>query len=161
MASQISTQQAPVQESFTFQSVSKRSENLSPEVSVAEMIMASEMVELTGQGSFNFPNFPEANKNFNVFYFKIKPEFESLKGLFNGLVSLGQPKGVILEIQKELDTYSLKFYSTNESAVSGYFAKITKLISEEIRFKKILKKIIENQKAFEAEGYLLRNEIFA
>ena len=56
MASQISTQQALVQESFTFQSVSKRTEILSPVVNVVDMIMASEMVELTGQGSFHFPN---------------------------------------------------------------------------------------------------------
>jgi hypothetical protein len=161
MATQISTQQAPVQESFTFQSVSKRSDIFSPVVSVAEMIMASDMVELTGQGSFNFPNFPETNKSFHVLYFKLTSEFESLKGLFNGLISIGQPNGVILEFQKDLNTYTLKFYTSNEPAVSAYFSKITKVISEEIRFKKILKKIIENQKAFEAEGQLLRNEIFA
>lgn len=161
MASQISTQQSPIQESFTFQSVSKRSEILAPSVSVTEMIMACDMVELTGQGSFNFPNYPEANKNFQVLYFKLTSDFESLKGLFNGLISIGQPNGVILEFQKELNTYTLKFYSSNEPVVSGYFSKITKVISEEIRFKKILKKIIENQKSFEAEGQLLRNEIFA
>jgi hypothetical protein len=161
MASQISTQQAPVQESFTFQSVSKRSEILTPAVSVTEMIMGCDMVELTGQGSFNFPNYPEANKNFQVLYFRLSADFENIKGLFNGLISIGQPKGVILEFQKDLNTYSLKFYSSNELAASAYFSKITKVISEEIRFKKILQKIIENQKAFEAEGQLLRNEIFA
>jgi len=161
MASQISTQQAPIQESFNFQSVSKRSENLTNQLNVTEMIMACDMVELTGQGSFNFPNYPEANKNFQVLYFKLSSDFESLKGLFNGLISIGQPQGVILEFEKELNTYTLKFYSSNEPVVSGYFSKITKVISEEIRFKKILKKIIENQKSFEAEGQLLRNEIFA
>jgi hypothetical protein len=161
MASQISTQQAPIQESFTFQSVSIRSENHSNQVSVTEMIMACDMVELTGQGSFNFPNYPESNKSFQVLYFRLASDFESLKGLFNGLISIGQPNGVILEFQKELDRYTLKFYSSNEPVVSGYFSKITKVISEEIRFKKILKRIIENQKSFEAEGQLLRNEIFA
>ncbi|MCL6260172.1 hypothetical protein M3O96_13810 [Aquiflexum sp. TKW24L] len=161
MASQITSQQAPVQESFSFQTVSKRSEILSNPVNVVDMIMACEMVELTGQGSFNFPNYPEANKNFQVLYFKLTSDFENLKGLFNGLISIGQPQGVILEFQKELNTYTLKFYSSNEIAAAGYFSKITKVISEEIRFKKILKKIIENQKAFEAEGQLLRNEIFA
>lgn len=161
MNSQISTQQAPVQESFTFQSVSKRSVILAPSVSVIEMITDCDMVELTGQGSFDFPNFPEANKSFQVVYFKLGADFESLKGLFNGLISIGQPQGVILEFQKDLNTYTLKFYSSNEPAVAGYFSKITRVISEEIRFKKILKKIIENQKSFEAEGQLLRNEIFA
>lgn len=161
MASQISTQQAPVQESFTFQSVSKRSEILAPSVSVTEMIIACDMVELIGMGSFDFPNYPGANKSFQVLYFRLASDFESLKGLFNGLISIGQPNGVILEFQKELNTYTLKFYSSNEPVVSGYFSKITKVISEEIRFKKILKKIIENQKSFEAEGQLLRNEIFA
>lgn len=161
MASQISTQQSPIQESFTFQSVSKRSENLSNQVNLTEMIMACDMVELTGMGSFDFPNYPGANKSFKVLYFRLASDFESLKGLFNGLISIGQPNGVILEFQKELNTYTLKFYSSNEPVVSGYFSKITKVISEEIRFKKILKKIIENQKSFEAEGQLLRNEIFA
>ena len=161
MASQLSTQQASVQESFTFQSVSKRSEFLAPAVSVTEMLMACDMVDLTGQASFNFPNFPEANKSFQVLYFKLSSEFESLKGLFNGLISIGQPNGVILEFQKDLNTYSLKFYTSNENTVAGYFSKISKVISEEIRFKKILKKVIENQKSFEAEGQLLRNEIFA
>ncbi|MCH6233321.1 hypothetical protein [Cognataquiflexum rubidum] len=161
MASQISTQQAPIQESFTFQSVSKRSENLTNQVNLTEMIMACDMVELTGMGSFDFPNYPEANKSFQVLYFRLASDFESLKGLFNGLISIGQPNGVILEFEKELNTYTLKFYSSNEPVVSRYFSKITKVISEEIRFKKILKKIIENQKSFEAEGQLLRNEIFA
>jgi hypothetical protein len=161
MASQIYTQQAPVQESFTFQSVSKRPEILSPAVSVVDMIMASDMVELTGQGSFDFPNFPEANKSFQVLYFKLASEFEGLRGLFNGLISIGQPKGVILEFQKELNTYTLKFYTADKLSVAQYFAKITKVISEEIRFKSILKQIIENQKSFEAEGQLLRNELFA
>ncbi|MCH6199482.1 hypothetical protein MMU07_07830 [Aquiflexum sp. LQ15W] len=161
MASQISTQQAPIHESFTFQSVSKKSEILAPSVSVTEMIMACDMVELTGQGSFNFPNYPEANKNFQVLYFRLASDFESLKGLFNGLISIGQPNGVMLEFEKELNRYTLKFYSSNEPVVLGYFSKITKVISEEIRFKKILKRIIENQKSFEAEGQLLRNEIFA
>jgi hypothetical protein len=161
MASQISTQQAQVQESFTFKSVSKRTEILNTAVNVVDMIMASEMVELTGQGSFHFPNFPEANKSFQVLYFKLASDFEGLRGLFNGLISIGQPKGVILEFEKELNSYTLKFYTADKLSVAQYFAKITKVISEEIRFKSILKQIIENQKSFEAENQLLRNEFFA
>jgi hypothetical protein len=161
MASQISTQQAQVQESFTFQSVSKKSEIITPSVSVTEIIMACEIVELTGKGFFDFPNYPGANKSFQVMYFKLALDFESMQGLFNGLISIGQPNGVILEYQKDLNTYSLKFYTANESAVGQYFAKITRVISEEVRFKKILRKTIENQKSFEAEGQLLRNELFS
>jgi hypothetical protein len=160
MSVQKTSVQTPSQELFSFQKISKRSENPSQSINAVEMLNGCEMVQLTGQGSFDFPNFPEAKKSFQVLYFKLSADFESLKGLFNGLISIGQPKGVILEFQKELNTYTLKFYTADEPSVFHYFSKITKVVSEEIRFKKILKKIIENQKSFEAEGQLLRNELF-
>lgn len=81
--------------------------------------------------------------------------------MVNGLISIGQPDGVILEFEKENAIYSLKFYDANVLKVSNYLHKIFRMVSEEIRFKSILKKIIQNQQVFEKEEQLLKAELFA
>jgi hypothetical protein len=159
--SQLTNSATAIPEVFSFQKVSKTEGNQTTTIHVLELMQCHEMLEVTNHAKFNFPNFPEAKKEFNVVYFTLNKNLEALKGLFLGLTSIGQPAGVILEQQKELGTFSLKFYSMHEQNAAAYITKITKLLSEEIRFKAILKSIIANQQAFAAEEQLLRNELFA
>lgn len=148
-------------EVFSFQKVSKTEGSQTSTTTVLELMQGNEMLEVTGHANFDFPNFPEAKKQFNVVYFKLSNDFDALKGLFLGLTSIGQPAGVILEQQKELGTFSLKFYTANQQKAAAYITKITKLLSEEIRFKAILKRLIANQQAFAAGEQLLQKELFA
>ncbi|WP_373493020.1 hypothetical protein [Aquiflexum sp.] len=156
----LSTQIA-ANESFAFQKITKKEGANTKGLNPLEIMESCGMVNVLETASFNFPNFPEAKKSFQVIYFELSEEFQAVKGLFNGLISLGQEEGVILESEKELSRYSLKYYVSDEMAVNSYLTKIFRFVSDEIRFKQILKKSIANQKAFAKEEQLLRMELFA
>jgi hypothetical protein len=152
---------AAANETFAFQKITKK-EGANTKVLNPLVIMNScEMVNVLETASFDFPNFPEAKKSFQVIYFELSEEFQAVKGLFNGLISLGRKDTVMLDFEKDLSRYSLKFYVSQETEVINYLNKIFKFISDEIRFKRILKKSIANQKAFAKEEQLLRMELFA
>jgi hypothetical protein len=148
-------------EVFAFQKILKKEVNGTPSLSPLQILESCEMVEVMETAFFDFPNFPEAKKKFHVIYFQLAPQYSFLKGLFNGLISIGQPKGVLLEIEKEKETYSLKFYESEKLNVNNYLNKIFRIVLEEIRFKRILKKIIQNQEIFAKEEQLLKSELFA
>jgi hypothetical protein len=156
----LSTQTA-ANEIFAFQKITKKEGANTKGLSPLEIMNSCEMVNVLETASFDFPNFPEAKKSFQVIYFELSEEFQAVKGLFNGLISLGHKDAVILDFEKDLSRYSLKFYVSQEADVNNYLNKIFKFVSDEIRFKKILKKSIENQKAFAKEEHLLKMELFA
>ncbi|WP_373522906.1 hypothetical protein [Aquiflexum sp.] len=154
------TQTAAI-EIFAFQKITKKEGAYTKDLNPLEIIESCEMVNVLETASFDFPNFPEAKKSFHVIYFELSEEFQAVKGLFNGLISLGHKDAVILDFEKDLSRYSLKFYVSQEAEVNNYLNKIFRFVSDEIRFKKILKKSIANQKAFAKEEQLLRKELFA
>lgn len=145
---------------FTFQNIIKRSDSKS-DLSVIEVIEMCQMLDVLESVSFNFPNFPEANKTFHAIYFTINPSFSSLKGLFKGMASLGKPLGVILEYISELNQFTLKYYESDKSIAKSYINKFIENIEDEIRFKSILNTIIENQRKIKAEESLLLQKLFA
>lgn len=156
----LSTQIA-AKDSFSFQKITKKEGAFIKGLNPLEIIKSCEMVNVLETASFDFPNFPEAKKSFQVIYFELSEEFQAIKGLFNGLISFGHKSTVILDFEKELSRYSLKFYLSDEEVVNNYLNKIFSFVSDEIRFKRILKKSIENQKAFAKEEQLLRMELFS
>ena len=161
MSSQSLSAHIPANDSFAFQKISKKTGTNISGLNPLEIMRSCEMVNVLEIASFDFPNYPEAKKSFQVIYFELSEEYQSIKGLFNGLISFGQSEGVILEFEKDLSRYSLKYYVSNQEAVSNYMTKIFRFVSDEIRFKRILKKTIENQKAFAKEEQLLKMELFA
>lgn len=148
-------------DSFAFQKITKKEGISTQGLNPLEVLASCEMVNVLETASFDFPNFPEAKKSFQVIYFELSEEFQTIKGLFNGLISFGQGDGVILDFEKDLSRYSLKYYVSDQEAVNSYLTKIFRFVSEEIRFKKILAKSIANQKAFAKEEQLLKMELFA
>lgn len=125
-----------------------------------EILESSGMLEVVGTSSFDFPNFIGAKKSFHLINFRLIEDFEGLKGLFNGLISLGQPKGVLVDFEKDRMLYSIKYYRSDENTVNAYLNRIFGFLTEEIRFKRILRKLIENQEAFAKEEALLKGELF-
>jgi hypothetical protein len=161
MSSQSLSTSFAANESFAFQKITKKQGVNATGLNPLEIMESCEMVNVTETASFDFPNYPEARKSFHVIYFKLSPDFVIHRGLFNGLISIGKSAGVILEFQKELNTYNLKYYRSDETKASLYISKIFRFISDEIRFKQILKKSIANQKAFAKEEQFLKLELFA
>jgi hypothetical protein len=153
--------QIAANEPFAFQKITKRAGIDTLVLNPLEIMESCEIVNVLETAFFDFPNFPEAKKKFHVIYFQLAPQYSSLKGLFNGLISIGQPNGVLLEIEKEKLTYSLKYYESDQEKINEYLNKIFRIVLEEIRFKSILKKIIQNQVVFAKEEQLLRSELFA
>lgn len=145
---------------FAFQKVSKTQATVESHLSVADLMDQCGMVKVSETANFDFPNFPEARKSFQVIYFELSSDYAKHSGLFGGLISLGKSNGVILQQNRELGNFTLKFYASNSETVKSYLLKIFGFLEEEIRFKSILKKIIQNQQRFENEEQLLKKELF-
>lgn len=161
MSSQSLSTQFAANESFAFQKITKKQGINVTALNPLAILKSCEMVKVIETASFDFPNFPEAKKSFQVIYFELSEEFHVIKGLFNGIINLGHKDAVILDYEKELSRYSLKFYVSEEEGVKKYLTKIFRFISDEIRFKQILKRSIANQKAFAKEEQLLKMELFS
>lgn len=116
---------------------------------------------LKNQSHFDFPNFPETRKVFHVLYFEWVQYNARIKALFNGLILLGQPHGVVLEFQKELDTYALKYYAHNDATAFDYLQKIEHYLSKELRFKQVLSSYLIQEKRHQQSQGLLHRELFA
>lgn len=146
---------------FAFKEVSRNPESDTEALTVAELLDSSKFVLVSETNSFSFPNFPEAKKSFQVYYLDLHPNFSAFTGLFKGLIYSGKPEGVILEHNRELGNYTLKYYDSKGETVKNYLQKIFGVLDEEIRFKAILRKVIQNQKRINMEEQLLRQELFS
>jgi hypothetical protein len=159
-ASQINSIQS--QKDFAFHKISKSEK--SPTGNTKDLIKALQegsLFKVRGQAGFDFPNFPETNKKFRVLYMELNHDFQDVQAILNGFLALGQPQGVILEFDKTQNNYSLKYYLQDAPSVMNYLDKLTLFINEEVRFKKILKRILENNKRTKIEERLLINELIA
>lgn len=149
-----------INEGYSFRKISKKEVHFEGIKAPLEVLESCGMLEVIATSSFDFPNFIGANKCFHLINFRLIEEFTGLKGLFNGLISLGQPTGVLIDFEKDRMLYSLKYYRSDEKVVNAYLTKVFDFLSEEIRFKRILRKSIENQEAFAKEEALLKAELF-
>lgn len=149
-----------IQETFPFREVSKKGSWVQTHVSVERVLAECGMVEIVGRAGFGFPNFPESKKVFQVAYFKINEGFKPIQPLFNGLISIGQPSRGTVEYYQALETFAVKYYQDDEQETASYLEKVFLVLKEEIRFKQILKTVIEKQARFEKESLLLNRELF-
>jgi hypothetical protein len=156
-----SSDNSSLSHSFTFKKISRKSETELNNLSVLEILNQSNIVNVIETGSFDFPNFPEAKKSFQVLYFELDSAFLSKTPLFKSIVSLGKPEGVILEINKDLGNYTLKYYATNADIVKSYLQKIFGIFEDELSFKTILRRVLENQARNKMEEQLLQKELFS
>jgi hypothetical protein len=129
-------------------------------VSLEKWFEQIEMFEIMEVCTFDFPNFPETDKVFKLVYFKLNTVDIIQKRLFNGLIRLGQPEGVILEYHKEIDTYTLKFYAHQELSASHYVNNLQEEVEKDLRFRRVLAAVITQQESFENSQRLLVKELF-
>ncbi|SNS51161.1 hypothetical protein SAMN06295967_11183 [Belliella buryatensis] len=150
-SSHSSTAEFQIQKSSTAQKVNQLA---------SEQMEMCEFFEIQEVAGFDFPNFPEARKSFRVVYFKLTKQYEGLKGLLRGLISLGNTAGAILEYSAERQLFSLKYYKASESEVSAYMNYLEKQLDQELKFKAVLSKLVENKRKFDVEQSLLKQELF-
>lgn len=90
---------------------------------------------------------------------KLEKGFDSLFPLFKGMVSLGKPSGLEISYSNEEKSIFFSFDSKKEVEVGKFISNVLSLLRKEVRFKKILKEIIENRKRFKAEQSLLQSSL--
>lgn len=128
---------------------------------VEDWFQLSSFFILKDQACFDFPNFPEAQKVFHVMYFEWSQDEVQLKALLNGLLLLGQPHGIVLEFQKALNTYALKYYAHNSGIALDYLQRLEDYLSKELRFKQVLSSYLHQEKRHQQSQGLLQRELFA
>lgn len=92
---------------------------------------------------------------------KLEKGFDSLFPLFKGMVSLGKPNGLEISHSNEEKSIFFSFDSKQEIEVGKFISNVLSLLRKEVRFKKVLKEIIENRQRFRAEQSLLHSSLLA
>jgi hypothetical protein len=150
-----------IQETYPFREISKKNFSDRATKGVRDILAEESMVEIAGLAGFGFPNFPESKKVFQVAYFKVNESYKSMQPLLNGLLAIGQPGKGSVEFYSELDTFAVKFYQSEEQDTVAFLERVFSVLKEEIRFKQLLKRVIEKQERFARESQLLKRELFA
>ncbi len=91
----------------------------------------------------------------------LEKRFDALFPLFRGLVSLGKPSSLTLTFSKEEKSIFYSFSSEAQPEVEHFFARVLALLQKEVKFKQILKEIIENRLRFKSEQSLLQSTLLA
>ncbi|HLT06179.1 MAG TPA: hypothetical protein VK014_01565 [Cyclobacteriaceae bacterium] len=79
--------------------------------------------------------------------------------LLRSIILLGLPNSFTLNAAVQSRSFNLQWKEPKEPEVRNYLVKVLDLISAEIRFKQVLRKVIANQEKFEKEERLLFNSL--
>jgi hypothetical protein len=85
--------------------------------------------------------------------------FEQLLPLFRGLVLLGKPKSLSLIYDVHHAQAFFTFSLAEKQEVVRFLNQIIGLLKKEVRFKEILKRVIENNNRFKSEQALLQSTL--
>lgn len=125
---------------------------------LVDWITASEWMCMEDSSSFDFPNFPEKNEVFQVFYSKVNDK--EISKLFRTVLALGGFTSRLIEYQKEKDLFVFRLYQSQEPELLAKLEWLQAYIEKELRFKKVMSRLIANEKKYQAEERLLRRELF-
>lgn len=85
--------------------------------------------------------------------------FEELLPLFRGLSLLGRPASLSLIYDFDRSQAFFSFLQSDKLEVVRFFNEVIHLLKKEVTFKKILSKVIENNRKFQSEQSLLRSAL--
>ena len=92
---------------------------------------------------------------------RLENGFDSLFPLFRGLIRLGKPKSLHLTFSNEERSIFYSFKEEDQTEVEQFFARVLALLQKEVKFKKVLKEIIDNRLRFKTEQSLLQTALLA
>jgi hypothetical protein len=92
---------------------------------------------------------------------RLEKNFDSLFPLFRGLISLGKPNSLSLTYSLEEKSIFYSFKSESQVEVEQFFSRVLVLLQKEIKFKQLLKEVIENRSRFKSEQSLLQSSLLA
>ncbi|MEN2283721.1 hypothetical protein AAGF08_16375 [Algoriphagus sp. SE2] len=92
---------------------------------------------------------------------RLEKSFDSLFPLFRGLTSLGKPQSLTLTFSRESKSIFYTFSSDALPEVEYFFGRVLTLLQKEVKFKQVLKEVIENRNRFKSEQSLLRTALLA
>jgi hypothetical protein len=90
---------------------------------------------------------------------KIDDGLESLFALFRGLSEAGRPQGLSLEFSFKTHEVTFSYPISNSLVVIKYFKRLISILQREVKFKKVLNRIISIRNHFNAEQRLLQNSL--
>ncbi|MDR7128179.1 hypothetical protein J2X69_000507 [Algoriphagus sp. 4150] len=88
---------------------------------------------------------------------KFEEHFEELYPLFRGLSEAGKPNKLNLRFSSSEKVAYFHYPESNHPEVSLFFSRLLSLLQKEVKFKKVLKKVISNRNHFNTEQFLLKN----
>lgn len=136
------------QRKFSFQTVSRNHNSNEDTLSMLDWMAAQEIVSLEQvHGDLDWAK--------DKIEFSLVGQASDYYSLFKGLIAFGKPRGLEFKTVAGSRSFLLQVEAAQEREAKMYLSKIFNLISSEIRFKQVLRKVIVNQEKFEREEKLL------
>ena len=139
---------------FNFKSV-LRNETSSPEALTLEEWMNLDEHITVGE----LATFTQSNQTYRKICFSLSGHAAAFYPLFRSIIASGPAHVHLIKANKGVKGFVLKFVVGMEEEVSGYLAKVFDVIKAEIRFKQVLRELINNQERFLLEERLLFNQL--
>ena len=88
---------------------------------------------------------------------KFEEKFENLYPLFRGLSEAGKPQSLNLRFSASDKAAYFHYPESSQSEVSLFFSNMILLLQNEVKFKKVLREVLNNKNHFISEQILLQN----
>ncbi|EAZ83216.1 hypothetical protein [Algoriphagus machipongonensis] len=91
--------------------------------------------------------------------FQLESGGEKLFPLFRGLIGLGKPNSLELRYSIQEKSIFFTYQVVDQEEVDRFFTQVVLLLQKEVKFKGVLKEVIENQLRFRSEQSLLHRSL--
>lgn len=141
-----------IQRTFSFQTISRNNNANGDSLSLLDWIDSQEIISLQGKEYDN-------NSQSTTLTLSLAGLASGYFSLVRGLMALDQPRSFTLQAAVKTRNFTLQLEAGQEAATKIYLGKILALLNAEIRFKQVLRKVIDNREKFEREERLLFNSL--
>ncbi|HLU89406.1 MAG TPA: hypothetical protein VKZ51_06190 [Cyclobacteriaceae bacterium] len=142
------------EEHFNFTQVSRNEKAEIKPVSLLEWLQDNPMLDL-----LTVTEDSDSGGIFQELSFRLAGKASAQYPLLKGMFSSGRPKQLALQADDASKIIFLRFDKADETGAYQYISRVLSIIDEEVRFRQVLRKVIENQQRFVLEEKLLLNEL--
>lgn len=142
------------EEHFNFTQVSRNEKPEIKPVSLLEWLHDNPVLDLltVTEGS-------DSGRDFQELSFRLAGKASAQYPLLKSMFSSGRPKQLALQADDASKIIFLRFDKAEETPAYQYISRVLSIIDEEVRFRQVLRKVIENRQRFVLEEKLLLNEL--